>query len=64
MQRPKEIIRRISDEVFDDDGDLTHLSHGNGETSNDGIKVLFDVASVSKSMNVHVLPKYCLNAYT
>lgn len=38
FQRPKEIIRRISDEVFDDDGDLTHLSHGNGETSNDGIK--------------------------
>ncbi|OMO62155.1 CWC16 protein [Corchorus capsularis] len=33
FQRPKEIVRRISDEVFDDDGDLTHLSSKNGETS-------------------------------
>ncbi|XVE84407.1 hypothetical protein DITRI_Ditri17bG0010000 [Diplodiscus trichospermus] len=38
FQRPKEIVRRISDEVFNDDGYLTHLSNGNGETSNDGFK--------------------------
>ncbi|XVF65826.1 hypothetical protein PTKIN_Ptkin09bG0281900 [Pterospermum kingtungense] len=38
FQRPKEIVRRISDEDFDDDGDLTHLSSRNGETSNDDLK--------------------------
>ncbi|XWS35360.1 hypothetical protein CRYUN_Cryun21dG0119300 [Craigia yunnanensis] len=38
FQRPKEVVRRISDEVFDDDGDLNHLSSGNGEISNDGLK--------------------------
>ncbi|KAK6255511.1 hypothetical protein SCA6_016816 [Theobroma cacao] len=38
FQRPKEVVRRISDEVFSEDGDLTHLSSGNGETSNDGLK--------------------------
>ncbi|XVF29592.1 hypothetical protein REPUB_Repub15cG0135300 [Reevesia pubescens] len=38
FQRPKEVVRRISDEVFDDDGDLTHLPSGNAETSNDGLK--------------------------
>ncbi|OMO62664.1 CWC16 protein [Corchorus olitorius] len=33
QKRPKEIVRRISDEVFDDDGDLTQLSSRDGETS-------------------------------
>ncbi|XP_022761492.1 coiled-coil domain-containing protein 94 homolog isoform X2 [Durio zibethinus] len=36
--QPKEIVRRISDEVFDDNEDLTHLSSGNDETSNHGLK--------------------------
>ena len=63
MQRPKEVVRRISDEVFDDDGDLTHLSRGNGETSNDGVKVLYGVASFSKNMHILILSKYFLNAY-
>ena len=52
MQRPKEVVRRISDEVFNDDGDLTHLSSGNGEISNDGLKVLYGVASVSKNIMI------------
>ncbi|GKV04167.1 hypothetical protein SLEP1_g16362 [Rubroshorea leprosula] len=38
FQRPKEVVRRISDEVFDDDGELTHLSSGNGETSGNSLK--------------------------
>ncbi|GKV34467.1 hypothetical protein SLEP1_g42839 [Rubroshorea leprosula] len=39
FQRPKEVVRRISDEVFDDDGDLAPLlSSGNGETSGDSLK--------------------------
>ncbi|XVE75419.1 hypothetical protein DITRI_Ditri12bG0092600 [Diplodiscus trichospermus] len=38
FQRPKEIVRRISDEVFNDDGYLTHLSNCNGETLNDSLK--------------------------
>ncbi|GMJ01663.1 hypothetical protein like AT1G17130 [Hibiscus trionum] len=38
FQRPKEEVRRISDDVFNDDEDLTHLSSGKGETSNDSSK--------------------------
>nr|KJB27772.1 hypothetical protein B456_005G010000 [Gossypium raimondii] len=38
FQKPKEFVRRISDDVFDDDEDLTRLLSGNSETSNDGLK--------------------------
>ncbi|TYI38192.1 hypothetical protein ES332_A02G008700v1 [Gossypium tomentosum] len=38
FQKPKEFVRRISDDVFNDDEDLTRLLSGNGETSNDGLK--------------------------
>ncbi|TYH81804.1 hypothetical protein ES332_D02G011200v1 [Gossypium tomentosum] len=38
FQKPKEFVRRISDNVFNDDEDLTRLLSGNGETSNDGLK--------------------------
>ncbi|MBA0672594.1 hypothetical protein Goklo_024156, partial [Gossypium klotzschianum] len=38
MQKPKEFVRRISDDVFNDEEDLTRLLSGNGETSNDGLK--------------------------
>ncbi|PPD78236.1 hypothetical protein GOBAR_DD24850 [Gossypium barbadense] len=39
MQKPKEFVRRISDDVCNDDEDLTRLLSGNGETSNDGLKI-------------------------
>ncbi|TYH81795.1 hypothetical protein ES332_D02G010400v1 [Gossypium tomentosum] len=38
FQKPKEFVRRISDDVFNDDEDLTRLLSGSGETSNDGLK--------------------------
>ncbi|TYI91670.1 hypothetical protein E1A91_D02G009600v1 [Gossypium mustelinum] len=38
FQKPREFVRRISDDVFNDDEDLTRLLSGNGETSNDGLK--------------------------
>ncbi|XVE75475.1 hypothetical protein DITRI_Ditri12bG0096700 [Diplodiscus trichospermus] len=38
FQMPKKIVRSILDEVFNDDGNLTHLSNGNGETLNYGLK--------------------------
>ncbi|KAB2039438.1 hypothetical protein ES319_D02G009400v1 [Gossypium barbadense] len=39
FQKPKEFVRRISDDVCNDDEDLTRLLSGNGETSNDGLKI-------------------------
>ncbi|KAK8307777.1 hypothetical protein V6Z12_D02G009100, partial [Gossypium hirsutum] len=40
FQKPKEFVRRISDDVCNDDEDLTRLLSGNGETSNDGLKMV------------------------
>lgn len=38
FQRPREVVRRISDDVFDDDGDLITSSNGNGESSDGSSK--------------------------